>query len=82
MTANSVPLDPTMLALRRSLLFIPGDDERKINKAAGGTLAVVQLRNEAGARQVVGAETALVHGLGGVHMSGATAILSRRSTLT
>lgn len=44
--------------------------------------AVVQLRNEAGARQVVGAETALVHGLGGVHMSGATAILSRRSTLT
>ena len=33
--------------------------------------AVQQLRGEAGDRQVDGARTALVHGLGGVHMSGA-----------
>lgn len=38
--------------------------------------AVTQLRGEGGPRQVDGARTALVHGLGGVHMSGATAILS------
>ena len=43
--------------------------------------AVAQLRNEAGARQVEHASTALVHGLGGVHMSGATAILSSHSEL-
>lgn len=38
--------------------------------------AVTQLRREAGARQVIGAETALVHGNGGVLSSQATAILS------
>ncbi|MGW4728592.1 thiolase [Streptomyces shenzhenensis] len=38
--------------------------------------AVAQLRGEAGARQVPGAETALVHGNGGVLSSQATAILS------
>jgi acetyl-CoA acetyltransferase len=38
--------------------------------------AVAQLRAEAGARQVADARTALVHGLGGVHMSGATAVLA------
>ncbi|MFS8980911.1 thiolase [Cupriavidus necator] len=37
--------------------------------------AVTQLRNEAGARQVAGAEVALVHGNGGVLSSQATAIL-------
>lgn len=40
--------------------------------------AVRQLRGEAGARQVLGAETALVHGTGGTLSSGATCILSRR----
>ena len=39
--------------------------------------AVSQLRGHAGARQVPNARTALVHGLGAVHMSGATAILGR-----
>ncbi len=38
--------------------------------------AVTQLRKEAAARQVAGAETALVHGNGGVLSSQATAILS------
>lgn len=38
--------------------------------------AVTQLRREAGDRQVAGAETALVHGNGGVLSSQATAILS------
>lgn len=38
--------------------------------------AVTQLRGEGGPRQVDGARTALVHGLGGVHMSGATAVLA------
>jgi acetyl-CoA acetyltransferase len=37
--------------------------------------AVTQLRGQGGPRQVEGAQTALVHGLGGVHMSGATAVL-------
>ena len=40
--------------------------------------AVRQLRGEAGARQVIGAETALVHGTGGTLSSGATCILSGR----
>ena len=39
--------------------------------------AVTQLRHEGGRRQVPQARTALVHGLGAVHMSGATAVLSR-----
>ena len=39
--------------------------------------AVAQLRREGGRRQVPQAQTALVHGLGAVHMSGATAVLSR-----
>lgn len=39
--------------------------------------AVAQLRGEADARQVPGAASALVHGLGGVHLSGATAVLGR-----
>lgn len=39
--------------------------------------AVTQLRHEGGRRQVPQAQTALVHGLGAVHMSGATAVLSR-----
>ena len=43
--------------------------------------AVAQLRNEAGDRQVEHAATALVHGLGGVHMSGVTAILSNQHEL-
>jgi len=34
------------------------------------TEAVVQLRAQGGARQVPDAATALVHGLGGVHMTG------------
>ena len=38
--------------------------------------AVTQLRGAAGARQVERARRALVHGLGGVHMSGVTAVLS------
>lgn len=38
--------------------------------------AVTQLRGEGGPRQVAGAQLALVHGLGGVHMSGATAVLA------
>lgn len=37
--------------------------------------AIAQLRGEAGRRQVPGAGTALVHGLGAIHMSGATAVL-------
>jgi acetyl-CoA acetyltransferase len=37
--------------------------------------AVTQLRNEGGPRQVSGADCSLVHGLGGVHMSGVTAVL-------
>lgn len=37
--------------------------------------AVSQLRSQAGERQVSGAESALVHGLGGVHNSGVTAVL-------
>jgi acetyl-CoA acetyltransferase len=43
--------------------------------------AVRQLRHEAGERQVSRATNALVHGLGGVHMSGATAILSNERSL-
>jgi acetyl-CoA acetyltransferase len=43
--------------------------------------AVTQLRGEGGDRQVEGAATALVHGLGGVHMSGATAVLGNRAEL-
>ena len=43
--------------------------------------AVAQLRGEAGDRQVEDASTALVHGLGGVHMSGVTAILSNQRDL-
>ena len=39
--------------------------------------AVTQLRHEGERRQVPQAQTALVHGLGAVHMSGATAVLSR-----
>jgi hypothetical protein len=38
--------------------------------------AVAQLRGEADARQVAGAEVALVHGNGGVLSSQATAILA------
>ena len=38
--------------------------------------AVTQLRHEGGRRQVPQARVALVHGLGAVHMSGATAVLS------
>lgn len=41
------------------------------------TEAVFQLRHEAGARQVKGAETALVHGQGGIMSSHATLILGR-----
>jgi acetyl-CoA acetyltransferase len=37
---------------------------------------MTQLRGRAGARQVEGARRALVHGLGGVHMTGVTAVLS------
>lgn len=37
--------------------------------------AVTQLRGVGGDRQVPGAQTCLVHGLGGVHMSGCTAVL-------
>ena len=37
--------------------------------------AMVQLRGEGDRRQVAGAQTALVHGLGAIHMSGATAVL-------
>ena len=37
--------------------------------------AFIQLRNSGGPRQVENAQSALVHGLGGVHMSGVTAIL-------
>jgi acetyl-CoA acetyltransferase len=37
--------------------------------------AFTQLRNSGGPRQVENAQSALVHGLGGVHMSGVTAIL-------
>ncbi len=43
--------------------------------------AVQQLRGQSGDRQVADASTALVHGLGGVHMSGATAILSNERNL-
>ncbi|CAN7781826.1 acetyl-CoA acetyltransferase [Cupriavidus necator] len=39
--------------------------------------AVRQLRGEAGARQIPGAQTAIVHGTGGTLSSGATCILSR-----
>lgn len=39
--------------------------------------AVAQLRGEATGRQVADARTALVHGLGGVQMSAATAVLAR-----
>ena len=41
------------------------------------TEAVAQLRRKAGARQVAGAETALVHGQGGIMSSHATLILGR-----
>jgi acetyl-CoA acetyltransferase len=41
------------------------------------TEAVTQLRRQAGARQVTGAETALVHGQGGIMSSHATLILGR-----
>lgn len=41
--------------------------------------AVRQLRAEAGERQVRGAETALVHGIGGVHSAHCTAILGTAS---
>jgi hypothetical protein len=44
------------------------------------TEAVFQLRGEAGARQVEGAETALVHGQGGIMSSHATLILGRERT--
>jgi hypothetical protein len=44
--------------------------------------AVEQLRHQSVDRQVEGASTALVHGLGGVHMSGATAVLSNQKELT
>ena len=37
--------------------------------------AITQLRGRGGPRQVGGAQCALVHGLGGVHMSGVTAVL-------
>ena len=37
--------------------------------------AMAQLRGEAAGRQVAGAASALVHGLGAIHMSGATAVL-------
>ncbi|GAA1850524.1 thiolase [Pseudonocardia ailaonensis] len=43
--------------------------------------AVAQLRGLGGARQVPGAGTALVHGLGGVHMSGVTAVLANGATI-
>ena len=39
--------------------------------------AVVQLRGDAGPRQVDGADVALVHGVGGIMSSHATAILGR-----
>jgi hypothetical protein len=41
------------------------------------TEAVAQLRRQAGARQVTDAETALVHGQGGIMSSHATLILGR-----
>ena len=41
--------------------------------------AITQLQGAAGARQVADARTALVHGLGAVHMTGATAVLSASS---
>jgi acetyl-CoA acetyltransferase len=41
------------------------------------TEAVTQLRHQAGARQVANAETALVHGQGGIMSSHATLILGR-----
>jgi len=44
------------------------------------TEAVFQLRQEAGPRQVDGAETALVHGQGGIMSSHATLILGRERT--
>jgi hypothetical protein len=43
--------------------------------------AVRQLRGECGARQVAGAETALVHGNGGVLSSQMTCILGGASTV-
>ena len=43
--------------------------------------AVRQLRGEAGARQLAGAELALVHGNGGTLSSQATAILGTAATL-
>ena len=43
--------------------------------------AVIQLRGEAGARQVEGAEIALAHGNGGVLSSQATAVLGTAATL-
>jgi acetyl-CoA acetyltransferase len=38
--------------------------------------AIIQLTGRGEGRQIDGATTALVHGLGGVHMSGATAVLA------
>jgi acetyl-CoA acetyltransferase len=47
----------------------------------GVTEAVYQLRNESGTRQVRDAETALVHGQGGIMSSHATLILGREPVL-
>lgn len=47
----------------------------------GLTEAVFQLRDECGPRQVAGAETALVHGQGGIMSSHATLILGRETVL-
>jgi hypothetical protein len=43
--------------------------------------AVRQLRGEAGARQVPGAETAIAHGNGGVLSSQSTVILGSETTV-
>jgi hypothetical protein len=45
------------------------------------TEAVAQLRGDSGERQVSGAETALVHGQGGIMSSHATLILGGEQTL-
>lgn len=47
----------------------------------GLTEAVYQLRGESGPRQISGAETALVHGQGGIMSSHATLILGREQVL-